>query len=581
MQLFNPPKDKTSLLRYLLKYKPQFIISSVCGIIYNTVIVLGPILLGNLIDAAGSGIGQKVVLSVFYYVGVTAFFQFARFVKRWYMRDQFNRVACDLRQTFLEQMLGKTLPELEKETVGDLMSRTVGDITVVVDTVMSTLNEGWDTWLLMVSYFTVLMLRDWKITLIASFMVPITITLAQRMRHPLYQYSMQARKAASASNSGLQRYLDAVAVLRLFGRESSESEEILASFRKQADFNIKEMLLQQALLPIYSLIAGLGIVVVIGMGGSKVLSGDWTIGSFDSFLIMFIAFSGRTRMAARVFNRWHSAQAAWSRIKEKLNSSVEVNFVESTEKKACSELIVENMSFGFHDTEVLHKISFTAKKGQLIGITGAVGSGKTALAHALTGLYPYQGSIMLDGVELSHFKAEERNRCLAYTGHEQFLFSMSIRDNILFSEEDEKSLQQALKAAALSDDLARFDNGLATLVGEKGMKVSGGQRQRIALARAFCSATPILLLDDPFSAVDIATESEIIDRLKRDYSDRIILLFTHRLTAFLHADNILVLEKGRIIQSGTHASLMQEKGLYQEIYNAQIFMEVSADAEAN
>lgn len=581
MQLFNPPKDKTSLLRYLLKYKPQFIISSVCGIIYNTVIVLGPILLGNLIDAAGSGVGQKVVLSVFYYVGVTAFFQFARFVKRWYMRDQFNRVACDLRQTFLEQMLGKTLPELEKETVGDLMSRTVGDITVVVDTVMSTLNEGWDTWLLMVSYFTVLMLRDWKITLIASFMVPITITLAQRMRHPLYQYSMQARKAASASNSGLQRYLDAVAVLRLFGRESSESEEILASFRKQADFNIKEMLLQQALLPIYSLIAGLGIVVVIGMGGSKVLSGDWTIGSFDSFLIMFIAFSGRTRMAARVFNRWHSAQAAWSRIKEKLNSSVEVNFVESTEKKACSELIVENMSFGFHDTEVLHKISFTAKKGQLIGITGAVGSGKTALAHALTGLYPYQGSIMLDGVELSHFKAEERNRCLAYTGHEQFLFSMSIRDNILFSVEDEKSLQQALKAAALSDDLARFDNGLATLVGEKGMRVSGGQRQRIALARAFCSATPILLLDDPFSAVDIATESEIIDRLKRDYSDRIILLFTHRLTAFLNADNILVLEKGSIIQSGTHAALMQEKGLYQEIYNAQIFMEVSADAEAN
>lgn len=581
MQLFNPPKDKTSLLRYLLKYKPQIIISSVCGIIYNTVIVLGPILLGNLIDAAGSGIGQKVVLSVFYYVGVTAFFQFARFVKRWYMRDQFNRVACDLRQTFLEQMLGKTLPELEKETVGDLMSRTVGDITVVVDTVMSTLNEGWDTWLLMVSYFTVLMLRDWKITLIASFMVPITITLAQRMRHPLYQYSMQARKAASASNSGLQRYLDAVAVLRLFGRESSESEEILASFRKQADFNIKEMLLQQALLPIYSLIAGLGIVVVIGMGGSKVLSGDWTIGSFDSFLIMFIAFSGRTRMAARVFNRWHSAQAAWSRIKEKLNSSVEVNFVESTEKKACSELIVENMSFGFHDTEVLHKISFTAKKGQLIGITGAVGSGKTALAHALTGLYPYQGSIMLDGVELSHFKAEERNRFLAYTGHEQFLFSMSIRDNILFSEEDEKSLQQALKAAALSDDLARFDNGLATLVGEKGMRVSGGQRQRIALARAFCSATPILLLDDPFSAVDIATESEIIDRLKRDYSDRIILLFTHRLTAFLHADNILVLERGSIIQSGTHAALMQEKGLYQEIYNAQIFMEVSADAKAN
>jgi len=563
MKLFNPPQDKNSLLGYLLKYKPQFVISSVCGIIYNTVIVLGPILMGNLIDAAGGGVGQKVVLSGLYFVGVTAFFQFARFVKRWFMRDQFNRVACDLRQTFLEQMLGKTLPELEKETIGDLMSRTVGDITMVVDTVMSTLNEGWDTWLLMVSYFTVLMLKDWKLTLIASFMVPITILLAQRMRHLLYQYSMQARRAASASSSGLQRYLDAVAVLRLFGRESSESEEILASFKKQADFNIKEMLLQQALLPIYSLIAGLGIVIVIAMGGSKVLSGDWTIGTFDAFLVMFIAFSGRTRMAARVFNRWHGAQAAWSRIKEKLNSSAEVNFTVSAEKKACSELIVENLCFGFQGTEVLHSVSFTAKKGQLIGITGTVGSGKTALAHAITGLYPYQGSITLDGMELSHINIEERNRYLAYTGHEQFLFSMSIRENILFSEENEKSLQQALKAAALTDDMARFDNGLATLVGEKGMRVSGGQRQRIALARA------------------LATEAEIIDRLKLDYSDRIILLFTHRLTAFLHADNILVLDQGNVIQSGTHTSLMQKKGLYHEIYSAQIFMEVSADAEIN
>lgn len=578
MKLFGPPKGKETLPRYLFKYMPQFVISSIGGIIYNTVIVLGPILLGNQIDAAGGGIGQQVILSALYFVGVTAFFQLARFVKRWFMRDQFNRMACDLRQTFMERMLGRKLPELEKETVGDLMSRTVGDITLVVDTVMTTLNEGWDTWLLMISYFVTLMFKDWKITLIASIMVPITILLAQNMRHVLYKYSMAARKAASASNSGLQRYLDAAAVLRLFGREASEAEEIRSSFERQAKYNIKQMLFQQALLPVYSLIAGLGIVVAIAMGGSMVVRSNWTVGAFNAYLVMFIAFSGRTRVAARVFNQWHAARAAWSRIKEKLNESPSLPSQETIEKPNCRELRVENLNFGFDGGDILHDIHFTAKKGQIIGITGAVGSGKTSLAHALLGLYSYKGSVTMDGRELSNLSSEDRNRLISYAGHEQFLFSMSIRDNIRFSGEDDKEFERALEASALKEDIVRFDDGLNTPVGEKGMRVSGGQRQRIAMARAIYSGAPILLLDDPFSAVDIATEAEIIERLKQDYPDRIVLLFTHRLTAFSHADDILVLEKGRIVQRGTHDALMIEEGLYKDIYSAQMFMEADANA---
>ena len=128
MKLFGPPGNKETLPQYLLKYRKQFIISSISGILYNTIIVLGPVLLGNLIDAAGGGTGRMVVLSALYFVSVTAFFQFARLIKRWFMRDQFNRVACDLRQTFMERTLGRSLPDLEKEAVGDLMSRTVGEI---------------------------------------------------------------------------------------------------------------------------------------------------------------------------------------------------------------------------------------------------------------------------------------------------------------------------------------------------------------------------------------------------------------------------------------------------------------------
>lgn len=574
MKLFGPPKNKKKLLQYLFKYKSQLIISSIGGMVFNTVVVLGPIFLGNLIDASGSGLGRQVVFSALYFVGVTAFFQFARFIKRWYMRDQFNRVACDLRQTFVEQIFEKKLPELEKEAVGDLMSRTVGDITIVVDTVMSTINEAWDTWLLMISYFVALMIMDWKIALISSILVPFTIWIAQLMRHVLFKYSMSARKAASVSNNGLLHYLDAISLLRLFGREEDENKEIHKSFEKQANYNIKEMLLQKALLPVYSLIAGLGIVVVIALGGARVVDGNWTIGTFNAFLIMFIAFSGRTRVAAEVFNRWHAASAAWSRVKEKMESTDGMILEENNERFTCSELTVQNLSFNYGNEDVLKNISFSAKKGQIIGVTGAVGSGKTSLAHALTGLYPYEGEIKVDGKELLVLYDNEKKKLLSYTGHEHFLFSMSILDNISFSKIDKKKIEYVLQASALTQDISRFDQGLDTMVGEKGIKVSGGQRQRISMARAIYSDAPILLMDDPFSAVDIATEAEIIKRLKLDYTDRIVIIFTHRLTAFKNVDDILVLDKGKIVEHGTHDELQKNRGLYNEIYNAQAFMGV-------
>jgi len=564
------------LFRYLTKYTPQFIISSIGGFIYNTTIVLGPIYMGKIIDAAGGGPASQVLLMAASFIGFTAFFQFARYIKRWYMRDQFNRVACDLRQTFLERTLERELPDLEKETVGDLMSRTVGDITEVVDTVMVTINEGWDTWLLMISYFITLLIQDTRTTLIASFMVPVTVLIAQTMRHVLFRYSMSVRTATSISNSGLQRYLEGISVLRLFGREASEADGLKSAYEEQTSFRIKQMLLQQVLLPVYSLVAGLGVVVVIVFVARKVILGAWTVGEFNAYLIMFVALATRTRVAARVFNRWHGARAAWTRVKEKMGKTEESE-VNGVSLEKCSELIVKDLDYWYGDNKVLEKINLQAKKGQLIGITGSVGCGKTALALALTGMYPYGGSIKLDGFELDEINASSRSNLIAYTGHEQFLFSLSVKGNIIFSEEfDEKRLDKAIESSALVWDLSNFEDGVDTRVGEKGVRVSGGQRQRIALARTLYSNSDILILDDPFSAVDIETERQIIEHLRSSYRDKIILLFTHRLTSFVSADQVIVLDGGRITESGTHDELMRQGDVYSEIFSAQQFMEAEA-----
>jgi ABC-type multidrug transport system fused ATPase/permease subunit len=575
MRKFGPPKGKETLIHFLLKYKFQFVISSIAGIIYNTVIVLGPIFLGKLIDAAAGSKTEEVLLSALYFVGVTTFFQFARFIKRWYMRDQFNHVACDLRQTLLDRILGYKLPELEKETIGDLMSRTVGDITIVVDTVMSTINEGWDTWLLMISYFAVLICMDWKITLLASLLVPGTLLLAHMMRNLLYQYSLSARKSASAAQTGLQRYLSAISVLRLFGREEAEKSTIMDAYEQQVKWNIKQILLQQSLLPVYALIAGLGVVIVIGMGGEKVRAGMWTVGTFNAYMAMFIAFAGRTRVAAKVFNRWHGAKASWQRIKEKMlvekNERIADtdNFILNT----IDQLKVSHLNFAYGSKEILKDICFEAKAGEIVGITGAVGSGKSTLINALLGQYPYEGDIFIQSNQLRDISEEQRNELIGYSGHEQFLFSMSIEENILLGLTlKSPDFEDTLATTALAEDIERFDDGLMTGVGEKGLKVSGGQRQRLSMARAIYKKPAILLLDDPFSALDIATEQRIIERLREDFKNQIVIISSHRLSAFKNVDKILVLEKGSILEAGSHEQLMGRRGLYFEIYQAQEFM---------
>lgn len=367
-------------------------------------------------------------------------------------------------------------------------------------------------------------------------------------------------------------------MLRLFGREESEAEGIKTAFTEQANYRVKEILLQQVLLPVYSLVAGLGVVVVIAYGGQKVVSGTWTVGTFNAFLVMFIALSTRTRVAARVFNRWHGARAAWSRVKEKMqiDSQLDTTDISYTPQQV-DQITVNNLVFHFGEHKVLNSVSFEARQGQVIGVTGPVGSGKTALAQALTGQYPYTGSILIDGIELSTIPTERRRTLISYAGHEQFLFSMSIKENIVLSSDqyDEVRLEDALRSAALLDDLGQFKDGLKSRVGERGVRVSGGQRQRIALARAIYSSAPLLVLDEPFSAVDIATEKKIVDQLKTAYSDKIVFLFTHRVTNFIHADQIILLQNGSVLEKGTHQELMELQGIYNDIYMAQKFMEAS------
>ncbi|MBB6216194.1 ABC-type multidrug transport system fused ATPase/permease subunit [Anaerosolibacter carboniphilus] len=586
-----PKEDPLNLKSYLRKYRKQFIIQAVSGILYNTVIVAGPILLGLALDAAGTiekqGVNREntrtLIMYCFLFVGVTIFFQYARYIKRWYLRDMSNRIACDMRAGILSKALGQSMEQLDRESVGDLMSRTVGDVEQVVSTMQSTINEAWDTWLLMLSYYIVLLYYDPMITLVCSIPIPIAIYAAEAVRHPLYRFSTNARKSASIVNSHLQKTLNGITTLRLFGREETENERLKAYSKDQMHWSIKVSLLQTGMMPVYSTLASLGIIGVIGLGGNRVINRGWSLGHFTAFLTMFIAMSTRTWVAARVFNQFHAAKASWDRIKEKLDSPHLIEEVSVTFENRHTndiDIVVKDMDFKYTNSaqDVLSGISFNAKTGAIIGITGPVGAGKSALATVLTGRYPYRGSIKILGEELREIHREKLTSLIAYSGQDSFLFSSTIEENITFGILDKyaaeyERLQKILYITALSDDMELFPNGIQTVVGEKGVRVSGGQKQRISLARALYADTPILILDDPFSAVDIGTEQRMIARMRQELKGKTIFLFSHRLDAFKDIDHILVLDQGRLVEQGNHHKLMEVDGIYQKIFSAQKWME--------
>jgi ABC-type multidrug transport system fused ATPase/permease subunit len=291
------------------------------------------------------------------------------------------------------------------------------------------------------------------------------------MRRPLYGLSLKSRKAASNINVHLQHNVSGIALLRLFGLEETDRQRFRKLLDEQLKWNVSVSALQSGIRPLYILLATSGVILAVGMGGELVVSGTWTIGTFTAFLAMFTAMSTRTNTAAGVMNTWHGAKASWDRICEKLASEIEtVKEEDALRQSVKSYLDVRSLSFTypFSEEAALKNISFSANKGEIIGITGPVGSGKSALAAALSGLYPYEGNILIDGIPLKALGVE-RSRKIAYMDAEHFVFSDDVIFNVsldrsIGSLSPHESLNNALSLASLDYDISQFEQGLNTSI---------------------------------------------------------------------------------------------------------------------
>lgn len=530
---------------------------------------LGPLLQGQLIDAivTKEHINQ-VLLRAFYFIGVILFIQALRFMKRYYVRLFANHTSKSMRMMIYNQLLHRNISELASENTGDVLNKAISDVDICSEGMRKVLTEIFDTGVLMISYLISMLFMDVKLTVIACLFVPIAMWIAEKLKKIIVRYSKEARTMTSKVSASTYNKIEQTILMRIHGLENNQRQEYLNQLKELEAKQIKAVLVETLMQPIYQVIAMLSVAYVIYQGGQYVIHQTWSVGTFLAYLSIYIAITFKASKAANLFNSYHKAKVSWKRIVPYLHE-YQVEEEQDDIRHGKRELVVENLSFAYpgSEDEIIKGMNFTLKPGHRLGVTGPIACGKSALAFALTGMYPYQGSIKLNGIELREYSKVQKSNRISYLSHNPELFSDSIYENITLGVEGD--ISKELEQVCFHEDLKSMPEGIHTLVGNHGVRLSGGQQARICLARALYHKSDLLILDDPFSAVDKTTEQQIIHNIITNYQDRMVIILSHRLAIFPNLDEILVMHSDKSIQKGTHDQLLDDSTSYASLYQLQ------------
>ena len=560
------------LLTYFKAETWPLAVVTVTGLVYNIGLAFGPVLEGKLAQClldimGGTARWPAMVCLAAVYVGVTVLVQAARYFKRFYVRRFANNVNRSMKRVLYGNLLHTSREELERAGTGNLMTRAISDVDACVEGMRKFTTEVFDTGVALAAYFVLLLVYDWRLALLTGLFPPVAFFLAERMKKPVSRCAALYKESAGRLNGATLERISGAVTYRVFGLEENRDrayEDCLADYeRKAAAANLWE----NTLPPLYQVVSMLGAVLILWLGGKNVAGtgwASWDIAAFTAFLTCFTKLSVKTSKAAKLFNSVQKAQVSWKRIKPLLK---DVEEAPELPPAPAADLEVSGLGFAYPGgSEVLKHISFTARPGQIIGVTGPVACGKSTLGKAFLCELPYTGSIRFGGRELRDMTEAERASVVGYLGHQPELLSATVKENVLLGTDGPAS--PWLAASCLTEEVAAMPQGEDTAVGSGGVRLSGGQQARLALARTLRHKRPLLILDDPFSAVDMTTEGEIMEHLRALAGDSIILLLSHRLDRFPELDGVLWMERGTVL-AGSHQELMETCPAYTSLYNAQ------------
>ena len=468
---------------------------------------------------------------------------------------------------------------------GDLMAHATNDINALTRLagggVMSAVDASITA---LVTLLTMLFSISWQMTLVAIIPLPFMAYATSRLGRKTHKAFGESQAAFSELNNKVQESVAGIKVTKSFGYQSDE----LASFQEVNDLtfqkNLQTMKYDSLFDPMVLLFVGSSYALTLLVGAFMVQAGQVTVGNLVTFISYLDMLVWPLMAIGFLFNITQRGKVSYQRIESLLSQESPVKDPESPlDEIENGRLDYAIESFAFEDEETLKDIHFSLEKGQTLGLVGQTGSGKTALIKLLLREHDVnQGAIYLNGHDIRAYRLADLRSLMGYVPQDQFLFASSILDNIRFGNPDLpfSAVEEATKLAQVYQDIQAMPQGFDTVIGEKGVSLSGGQKQRLAMSRAMILNPDILILDDSLSAVDAKTEFAIIDNLKETRKDKTTIITAHRLSAVVHADLILVMQNGQIIERGTHEDLLALDGWYAQTYQSQqLEMKGEDDAE--
>ena len=568
---------------FLKEYRKQYTVAITLLIVASFIEVLPPWILGEAIDLMTNGDMDSTQL--FKYVGFILLAAVGSYVLNFVWQYQLfgGSIALDriLRKKLMHQFLTMTPTFYEKNRTGDLMAKATNDLNAV------TLTAGFGIMTLIDStvFMALIILAmgffiSWKLTFFAMLPIPVMAIIIQYLGKIVHERYMTAQSAFGEMNDNVLESVAGTRVIRAYVQEAKDEERFSDMSGNIFEKNMRVAYINGMFMPITKIGTGICYVIALGYGAVLVSNGELTVGQLVSFNVYLGLAIWPMFAIGELINVMQQGSASLDRVQDTLEYEADVKNPEhSTAYTTPNSIGFSEFTFQYPLSQAknLQQISLNLQKGQTLGIVGKTGAGKTTFIRQLLREYPLgDGKIVINDTDLANMNKEQILDWIGYVPQDHVLFSRTIRENILFGKEDatKAEIDEAIRLADFEKDLTNLPLGVETLVGEKGVSLSGGQKQRVSIARALIKDPEVLILDDSLSAVDAKTESKIIENIQTERAGKTTIISTHRLSGIQHADEIIVLDDGLIVERGTHEELLQLGGWYKEQYDRQQLEEV-------
>lgn len=562
-------------LSFLKKYRVRMIVGLILVFITSLLVLINPQISGMIVDEVIEGQHyEKLGILLLIMIGVTLVRSLLRFAFLMCFESSSQGLVYDMREEAYRKLMKEDFNFFNKNRTGDLMSRQTGDMDAVRHMVSHVIYFSFENILVFLMALVMIFSVNVKMALCMLIVLPFTLAVTLSQRRHIKPAFDRVRDCFSSLNAFAQETIAGNRVVKAFAKEDYELEKFDRENDGYRDAQLNAASIWMKYIPMFEILSQCLTIILMIMGGFMVIDGEMTIGNMVTVNGYLWMLNSPLRQAGWIINDLQRFLTAIEKIYKVYTTEPDIKQPEHVveKRKLKGSVTFDHVNYYTNDDTVLKDISFHVEPGQTVGIIGATGSGKSSLINLICRFYDVnQGRVLVDDIDVRNLDLQTLRGNIGIAMQDVFLFSDTIEENIAYGNPDctFEQVQAAAKIANADEFIREMPEGYDTIIGERGVGLSGGQKQRISLARAILKDPSIIILDDTTSAIDMETESMIQNELKKISDERTVFIIAHRISSIIHADQILVLDNGRLVERGTHEQLLAKKGYYSTVFHHQ------------